>query len=194
MEIREHALLYAFICRSILDNHSKEEAEDLIKKITVSYGHKRGERMRSNSDTGDLTDFFINGEWKGKEGENISSLRAEDGRTVSEVKKCAWYDTWKENGLLEYGTYYCRCIDRSICDGYGSSFSLDVRKTKGQGDDECLFVWDESYDQKRLEESERKHILDFDFHCKELLDTAMEIIEDENIKKEIAQIYEGLSQ
>ncbi len=187
MEIREHAILYALICRYVMRNHEREEAEDLIRKITVSYGNRRGRRMRNNSHIGDITDFFMNGEWKGKEGGNISTFEACDGDTVSVVSRCAWYDTWKKNGLLEYGTHYCRYIDSSICEGYGSSFTLDVRESKGRGDEYCVFVWNQEYDPARLEAGERKHILDFDFHCRELLDTAAEILEDDGIRKKMLE-------
>ena len=33
MEIREHAILYALICRYVMRNHEREEAEDLIREI-----------------------------------------------------------------------------------------------------------------------------------------------------------------
>ena len=85
MEIRHHALLYALICKHTIEHYGKEAGEDLIRKITEEYGRQRGKRMASHSLKKDMNKFFLNGEWKGKEGENISSLSFYDDRTESVV-------------------------------------------------------------------------------------------------------------
>ena len=177
MNIRHHAYLYAVLCKNILQFYGKEKGEEVIYGLTHSYGVRRGKRMKDNSQFNDINDFFINGEWKGQPGENISSLSYEKDQTSSTVTKCAWYDTWKEYGLLEYGTYYCHFIDKAICEGYDGGFTLDVPKALGYGDDECVFLWSAEADQKKVEGSEKKHILPFDFHCKELLSCAKEVID-----------------
>ena len=64
MEILHHALLYALLCKNILQVHGEEEGKQLIEAFTKEYGRCRGRRMRGNSETGDLNDYFINGEWK----------------------------------------------------------------------------------------------------------------------------------
>ncbi|MBR6261515.1 MAG: L-2-amino-thiazoline-4-carboxylic acid hydrolase, partial [Erysipelotrichaceae bacterium] len=120
MEIRHHAYLYAVLCRHILECAGRQEGEKLIEAFTRDYGLRRGRRMKKNAEKGDMSDFFIVGEWKGQPGENISCLSYEKDETVSVVTKCAWYDTWKEYGLLDYGPYYCRYIDKAICEGYAS--------------------------------------------------------------------------
>ena len=170
MEIRDHALLYACMARAILKHLPKKEAEALIEKITVDYGFQRGKRMASFSKNGDLNDYFINGEWKGKEGENISKMFFKEDKTVSVVSKCAWYDTWKRYGLEEYGSYYCRFIDKAICEGFNKDLLLDVNTSIGLGDRNCEFVWHEKADEEKVRNTRREHILPFDHHCKELYD------------------------
>ena len=177
MEIRHHAYLYAILCRSILQEAGEEKGEELIRAFTRSYGNARGRRMRQHSPSKDMDGFFIAGEWKGKEGENISSLSCEKDRTVSLVTKCAWYDTWKHYGLLKEGSHYCRYIDKAICEGYDAAFSLDVPEALGLGDRRCVFIWNAPADQKKVQETEREHILPFDFHCEELLRHALDVLD-----------------
>lgn len=194
MEIREHALLYALICRTVFAHHDEEEAERLIEKITKQYGHKRGKRMRANSKEGSLLDFFVNGEWKGRDGENSSKMIFEEERTLSLVTKCAWHDTWEKYGLLEYGKYYCRHIDKAICEGYDSAFGLEVEKDMGKGDECCIFVWNEKVDEDKLNGSKKEHILAFDHHVRELYGCAREVLNDkEEILREIASSFKELT-
>ena len=184
MEIRHHAYLYAILCRSILKEAGEEKGEELIRAFTRSYGIARGKRMRQHWPSGDMDGFFIVGEWKGKEGENLSSLFFEIDRTVSTVTKCAWYDTWKHYDLLKEGSHYCRYIDKAICEGYAADFSLDVPEALGLGDRRCVFIWTAAGDQKKIQETEREHILPFDFHCKELLEHALAAL-DGDLKKTV---------
>lgn len=183
MEIRHHALLYALICKHTIEHYGKEAGEDLIRKITEEYGRQRGKRMASHSLKKGMNEFFLNGEWKGKEGENISSLSFYDDRTESVVSKCAWYDSWKEYGMEGYGSYYCRYIDKAICEGYGGNFDLELRSAIGLGDEECVFSWSGKGDPETVEKSQRKYILPFDFHCRELYECAERYLPEEVLEK-----------
>lgn len=173
MEIRHHAYLYAILCKNILEEAGEEEGEGIIRAFTRSYGIARGRRMKEHAASGDMSDFFIVGEWKGRQGENLSQLFYGEDRTVSEVSRCAWYDTWKRYDLLKEGSHYCRYIDKAICEGYGSDFSLDLKEAIGLGDARCIFIWNAIADQKKVEETKREYILPFDFHCEELLKHAL---------------------
>ena len=183
MEIRDHALIYALLCRNIISETGKENGEELIRRITEAYGLKRGARMAELSEGRSISDFLIHGEWKGKEGENISSMTYNNDSTVSTVSKCVWYDTWKKYGLLDYGPYYCRYIDKAICKGFDGDFDLKVEKSIGSGDDACVFVWtqgtNEEYIRKEKEEANGKWIKPFSFHCQELYECAAEILADD---------------
>ncbi len=192
--IREHAILYALICRELISFYGKEKGEELIEKITNAYGMKRGSRMRDNSVNGDLNDYFINGEWKGEKAENISDTVYEKEKTITTVHKCAWFDSWKENGLLEYGRYYCRYIDKAICRGYDEDLKLDVEESLGCGDERCIFIWHQGADENRVLNSERKHILDFDHHCRELFSCMKEELEEDDrdrIAGRVEEEFEG---
>lgn len=186
MEIREHAILYGLIAKRCLERLPADEGKTLIRQITVSYGRKRGARMRrkadENNEAADLTAYLAYGEWRGKAEENLSTLSYEPVRTVSTVTKCAWHDTWKEYGLLEYGRYYCRYIDQALCEGFDGSFSLEIPASMGHGDDHCTFVWSQAADEKeaalKKERLGEERFLPFDFHCQELLECAAAVLEE----------------
>ena len=182
MMIQDHALIYALLCKNCLNEVEKQMGEKLIEEITVSYGISRGKRMKrlalSENRKADLDSFFIHGEWKGQAGENISEMVYGKDRTASIVKKCAWFDTWEKYGLLKYGKYYCRYIDKAIAQGFEGDFSLEVKKTISAGDGSCEFVWNSSADKNHIEEEKIKkdHVLPFSFHVKELLECAREVL------------------
>ena len=180
MEIRDHALLYALIVRACIQYRSEKEGSVLAEKITVSYGRKRGYRMRllaeENGEKADMNSFLIHGEWKGRPHENESVMRYGRDNTESAVRRCAWYETWKKYGLLEYGKHYCRSIDRAIAQGFGGGFELISDGTLSEGSEECRFLWtaaaDERYVREQKEKADGRWILPFEFHCRELLETA----------------------
>ena len=182
--IEAHALLYALVSKTVLEKYGQTEGETILKEITETYGIRRGERMRKNAETAgygsDLSAFFLSGEWEGKQGENVSALSAEAETTVSEVSVCAWYGTWRKYGLLPYGSYYCRWIDKAIAEGFAGSFSLSVPCTKGAGDPVCRFVWDEAYDPSYVNREKQarssSYVRPFSRHCEELLSSAEDVL------------------
>ena len=175
--IREHALYYALLAKAVLETDPLQNAETCLKHITEEYGRRRGTRMRANAaalcPADDLSAFFLTGEWAGKPGENQSELLQQSHTTESRVHVCAWYDTWRQYGLLSYGTYYCRWIDRAIAEGFDGSFTLSVPQTKGAGASVCRFVWDQPVSALK---SERPYLLPFSFHIEELRHTAEDVL------------------
>lgn len=199
--IKDHALLYALIAKYCIDTYGRETGEELIRDITVSYGKQRGARMRAKTEeeheAADISAYLIHGEWKGEPGENISEMVYGSDSTESHVTKCAWCDTWRRYGLLEYGKYYCRYIDQALCEGFAGSFSLNIPSTLSGGDDMCRFIWTEKADAERVaarrSEIGNKYILPFDFHCEELLECAGRVFEragDPDAVKKIIQELE----
>ena len=178
--IEHHAVLYALLVQAACSVLGEPEGRRHMAAVTRAYGIQRGKRMAANADrNGDLRDmdaFFIYGEWKGEEGENLSSLVCADSCTVSTVRKCAWYDAWIRHGLAGYGTLYCRYVDAALAEGFGGSFTLDVQQAIGKGDETCIFRWNRPYDadkvMARKQADHERYILPFSFHCRELLETA----------------------
>ena len=133
-----------------------------------------------NGDPRDMNAFFIYGEWKGEEGENLSSMSYPDSCSVSTVRKCAWYDAWKKHSLLKEGTLYCHYVDAGLAEGFGGTFRLDVEQAIGKGDAVCIFRWnrpcDPDYVAYRRKEDNGRYILPFSFHLRELLEVTGEYL------------------
>jgi hypothetical protein len=202
--IREHALLYAHIAKAVLEGCGKEKGEQLIQKITVAYGVKRGQRMRAKAlasgEEADLSAYLAHGEWQGKPGENISAMSYRTDATVSSVSRCAWHDTWRKAGMEEYGKYYCRYIDRALAAGFDGSFSLQIPHSMGRGDDCCEFVWTQAADEKSVSVLRERlgagRILPFSFHCHELAECAVKVLEQEGLSAPadtVRKAYEKLT-
>ncbi|MEY8355701.1 L-2-amino-thiazoline-4-carboxylic acid hydrolase [Lachnospiraceae bacterium 54-53] len=60
---------------------------------------------------------------------------------VSRAPKCAWNDYWRKHGLLEYGKYFCTCIDEAVIKGFNSSLSCQVVSNLSWGAESCEFDW-----------------------------------------------------
>lgn len=202
MEIRDHALIYGLLAKKIIEHSGKENGEKLIEEITNLYGNKRGQRMAAlsteNHEEKDLETFMVHGEWKGREGENKSEMVYGSDSTSSLVFKCAWYDTWVRYGLKQYGSYYCRYIDKAICKGFAGSFDLEVKETISSGDGRCNFIWNEAVDEEELRrlksEAEDMWILPFEFHVEELFECAMKILKDKTIIEEVIEEYHKMGE
>ena len=182
--IREHALLFALLGEELNQHFGTEAGNALLEEVTKAYGRKRGQRMRTNAERmgyGDsLEAFFLVGEWQGKPGENKSQLLCNAAETVSEVTRCAWYDTWVKAELISSGSCYCRFIDQALCDGFDGSFSLQVEETLSGGCTRCVFRWDEAVNPDNIAVKKREQpeslLRPFSFHCSELNETVEEVL------------------
>ena len=196
MEIEDHALIYALLCRNVIGE--RKDGEKLIARITTSYGETRGRRMAKNALKEnmalDLEAYFVFGEWKGKEAENISEIEYGEKETISKVSRCKWYDTWKKYDLEDYGRYYCKYIDRAICKGFDGDFDLVVEETLSENKKECLFRWNKSVNKERIAELKKyykdRYIRSFDLHVKELLECAMMVLNDKELIDKTIKEYE----
>ncbi|MCR4949823.1 MAG: L-2-amino-thiazoline-4-carboxylic acid hydrolase [Solobacterium sp.] len=172
--IEQHAVLYALLARNTCKAFGEEQGREMMRIATRAYGRQRGRRMAENAVRAgrpkDMTSFFLCGEWKGREGENVSEMKYKEDSTYSFVHKCAWHDAWQKYGIRSYGSLYCLDIDDAICEGFAGSFGLQVEQAIGKGDDCCIFHWSEGTDTETLKELRKTHdhILPFSFHCKEL--------------------------
>ncbi|MBR2794558.1 MAG: L-2-amino-thiazoline-4-carboxylic acid hydrolase [Solobacterium sp.] len=179
--ITEHAVLYAVLAKALFQH--ADNAEHLLKEITEAYGYRRGKRMRANAERlglgNGISAYFRCGEWRGLPDENRSVLTQGEHRAESLVEVCGWYETWKKYGLLEYGTCYCRWIDRAIVRGFSEQVMRAIPESKGRGDENCRFVLTETDEAKNPGPDAKETasmILPFSFHCRELYCTAEEIL------------------
>ena len=181
--IEDHALLCGLLVKHARLILGDPQGTALMKKVFVLYGNRRGQRMAFHAaerNLGTSADaYMLCGEWKGKTGENRSETFYEDDCVRSHVTKCAWLNTWEKYGLLSEGPLYCTCIDKAIAQGFAGSFTLSVEKTLSYGDPYCEFVYSSPVDPDQLNQKRSSCsdlILPFDFHCRELLACADEVL------------------
>ena len=81
---------------------------------------------------------------------------------------------------MQYGKYYCAWIDLALRDGFDGSFALRIEKRLSEEDALCRFCWSEPADLEQAAriKAERKEsfLLPFSFHCRELKETALQVL------------------
>ena len=159
---RHHAMLYAYIVRSCR-KLPYGDVEQVIEKMTVEYGKRRGRRMakRAAKDNMPLTalNYEVYQEWQPFPGDMDSGIELDAEEIHIFAKKCPWYDVWQTNGMLEYGKPYCKYIDESLVSGFNEDIAFETASKIGN-----------------------KGIKSWDFHIGDLYDCA---------KKHITAAYGG---
>ena len=193
--IREHALLFALLAKTILTDPSVEDGETVVRTITRQYGLSRGRRMRRNADAAglepNLDAFFFTGELEDCPDENSSSLSVCRDCTTSCVHRCGWHAAWQNFGLLPYGQYYCMDIDASLAEGFDGTFSLVKAEPISAQNSHCIFVWNEA----SHPQNEKPFLRPYSFHVNELLETANRVLTDlypqkaETILQTVCRMY-----
>ena len=85
--------------------------------------------------------YFAYSEWRWEDGFSKSTIQTEP-YFAHYVHACPWCSAWKENGLAEYGRYYCRNVDENIVRGFHSDLHLDMRSyLSGPASSCCEFHW-----------------------------------------------------
>ncbi len=140
-----HALLFACIAKSAIQNIGKEKGEHLIRKAVRKYGEQRGKRMalRAKRYGHGLTmdNYFAYGEWEVPKNEMNFKMTQRNPHARLSIKKCPWYVVWKENNLLDYGKYFCKEIDAALVRGFNPSLVIKVNFTQTNDEKPCDFLF-----------------------------------------------------
>ncbi|MBR2801789.1 MAG: L-2-amino-thiazoline-4-carboxylic acid hydrolase [Erysipelotrichaceae bacterium] len=198
MTLKDHALLYALLVKGLQETR-KEEAEGYIAVFTRHYGHRRALRMKENAkalDREDLFGFLLCGELNMQGQENSSRMECKEKETVSRVAVCAWMQAWKRYDVVDYGSHYCRYIDAALAEVFSPAFSLQIDSTQGQGEKECVFRWDQSVNEKELQEARKeangRYLKDYAFHCQDLLEAFRESLPDDLVREVLGRVKKDL--
>jgi hypothetical protein len=128
-----HALLFAWVTRAVVREAGRERGEQVIHLAVRRYGEQRGRRMaaRARRDGVELSmaAFLAYTEYR-----LVTDLRKQElsqsGQDVhTTMLQCPWDQTWKQNGLIEYGRLYCREIDHAVLRGFNPALRLEVNHT-----------------------------------------------------------------
>lgn len=140
-----HALLFAWMARDSISLVGGENASPVLQRAIRRYGEQRGHRMalRAQSNKHDLSmlSWLAYPEWKAGKGETVMNIVQKRPAVRIRIPVCPWYTTWKNEGLMEYGRYYCEEIDTSVVRGFNPELHIDVNEIKPHGAEECDMVF-----------------------------------------------------
>ncbi len=179
--IEEHATLYALFVK-----YTKElcpdKALEASTRGTILYGTERGMRMakRTLADGRELTpeNYLLYCEWADHLSWGASRVGALSPVYRTQNTRCGWYDSWRRQGLLEYGALYCKLIDQTLVHAYNPDNELDLPATLSNGDGVCDFGWiGVSFEneaqleafRQRQKELRPRAVKDFLYHCGHML-------------------------
>lgn len=143
---KQHAVMFGLLAKGICD-HFGEEADALLWDAVAAYGSERGQRMAKrcvkNGDPLDMASYVAYGEWSFSGGFEKTQPDPDCAYLNYKVVKCPWCTAWLDNDLADYGTYYCRCVDKSILRGFNPELKLSMPTWLSHPDyDCCHFNWE----------------------------------------------------
>lgn len=181
--IEDHAVLIGTFGRSAASLAGSCGLHALERAI-ATYGRERGRRaaMRCVADGNPLSseNYIVYGEWDDPKGLSRTEIVSISPCLRTKVTICAWCETWKRHGLLEYGKIFCSSIDQNLVHGFNPKLSLEMGKIISWGQDACEFEWSDcSFDSMerakrmmaRKKELAPRVTKDFLYHCGHLLST-----------------------
>ncbi len=109
------------------------------------YGEQRGRRMaaRARRDGVELSmaAFLAYTEYRLATDLRKQELSQSGQDVHTTMLQCPWDETWKQNGLIEYGRLYCREIDHAVLRGFNPALRLEVNRTLSNDGLPCDFTF-----------------------------------------------------
>ncbi len=144
----QHALLYAWIARAVIERVGEQRGEAVIRKATRQYGEQRGRRMamraRANNHPSSMLNYWAYSEYRPTPGEFELKIIERTPHARAYTPRCPWYTTWKENDLLAFGRLYCLEIDPALVRGFNPELHMDVIASLTNGETRCEFVYNDA--------------------------------------------------
>jgi hypothetical protein len=188
--VEHHAVLFGLYAKYAKQTAGKKGLDAVGKAVSV-YGAERGTRMakRTKRDGLPLTmeNYLAYGEWTAKPGQMEMREKALAPVYTTAVTRCEWNESWKKNGLAEFGPIYCRFVDHHLVKGYSDSLELAVDSFLSEGAAECLFTWNgadmgggnkEAFMKKKASFGMR-NAKDFRYHAAHLSAVMKRVLKDE---------------
>ncbi len=202
--IEHHALLFALLAKYAIEGCG-EEGKTAVLEGVRRYGEERGRRMaRRALEHGDALDLVSNqayGEWRPEPGQMENRIVQTEPTLITVATKCAWCDTWKKYGMLDYGKYYCLPIDDAVYRGFRSDFSVTTLSNLSWGAECCEFDWGLPLNKENEGRLQRKRVelgdscvRDFDFHTAHLFHTLGNVLKDSLGEKGKRAVDEAVQQ
>ena len=140
-----HAVMFGLLAKGVC-GHFGPAADALLQRAVQRYGEQRGARMAlrclSNGDPLDMASYFAYCEWSHRGGAQKTDPDPDCSYLSYRMLACPWHTAWKQSGLLAYGRYYCRFVDRAILRGFSPVLVLEVPTWLSEHESEgCRFHW-----------------------------------------------------
>jgi hypothetical protein len=139
-----HAVLFACIARETVERFAAGGEKAVLLGVR-QYGEQRGRRMalhaQADGRSNGLVSFLVYGELDFGQTENQFAIVRKRPYLEIQARRCSWYNTWSQRGLLEYGRLYCREIDRAIMRGFNPDFHFETSGNLSEGAACCRFLY-----------------------------------------------------
>lgn len=181
---RHHALLFAWIAREVVARVGEPMAAPALRAAVRSYGEQRGHRMalRAQQDGQPLSMavYLSYREWRADTDEMQQTGVPWRGDLRVDVHRCCWATTWRQEGLVPYGKYYCQEIDQALVRGFNPELLIDVRGTMTNGARACHVVYHGAFEGTVVhEETQRppeQRVLPWSYHTAHLYATVSQVL------------------
>jgi hypothetical protein len=195
-----HALLFAWIARDVIVRVDEDVAASIIRTAVRLYGEQRGHRMalRAQQDGQPLSmaSYLSYREWEVPAGEMQQTGVPWRGDLRVQVLRCCWATTWQQEGLTDYGKYYCQEIDKAVVRGFNADLVVDVKGTRTNGSRMCQLVYHSAFDgtlvHEEVQRDQEKRMLPWSYHTAHLHATMSAVLERELGPAGVAASQEAL--
>jgi hypothetical protein len=193
---KDHAVIFARLARSVIDNLGMEDGILAVRKIVRIYGEQRGHRMalRATRDGWPLNmaAFLVYKEWVSLTGDGSSEMTVDDQNIHTKINRCPWNNAWLEADLLVYGKVYCQEIDQALVRGFNPRLQIDVNSTLSNDLVSCGFVYHQAVEPEKPLHPVLDPILPWEYHCTHLIVVFDEFIQANIPDTGINAVHEAL--
>ncbi|RIE05847.1 hypothetical protein SMC7_05450 [Candidatus Cryosericum terrychapinii] len=99
------------------------------------------------------------------------------------MRRCCWATTWQQEGLTDYGKYYCQEIDKAVVREFNPELVINVKGTRTNRSGICQLVYHGAFEGALVhEEAQRAQeacILPWSYHTVHLTSTMSAVLQRE---------------
>ncbi|HWQ21210.1 MAG TPA: L-2-amino-thiazoline-4-carboxylic acid hydrolase [Clostridia bacterium] len=182
-----HALLFAWIAREVIARVGESAAGPVLRETVRLYGEQRGRRMalRAQQDGQPLSmaSYLSYREWQAPAGAMQQTGVPWRADLRTQVRRCCWATTWQQEGLTEYGKYYCQEIDEALVRGFNPDLVVEVKGTRTNGSRACQLIYRGAFEgtlvHDEMQRDQEKRILPWSYHTAHLYSAMSTVLQRE---------------
>jgi hypothetical protein len=187
-----HALMMGWISKAVVEAVGEEEGERIIRGAVVRYGNQRGRRMamraEANGHPRTFADYVSYAEVKLRMADFKMEFLERSPDARGRTSRCPWSAAWAENGLMQYGRFFCMEIDKAVVQGFNEDLVLEVNSTLSDGAEYCDMTFRQAdltlkkmlgIAWKKAVRPGRTALMPWEYHVGHLYETLGEVITEE---------------